>query len=103
MGITHQREFLIGEESLIVNDVLDCDDESPVANAFIHFHPCCEIIKVEKNQVILSHGVVELKGHTDVKILDYNFALGFSSVKKSKMLQITFDTELSTLIRRNVV
>ena len=101
MGISHQREFLIGEESLIVNDVLDCDDESPVANAFIHFHPCCEIIKVENNQVILSHGIVELKGHTDVKILDYNFALGFSNVKKAKMLQITFDTELSTLIRKN--
>lgn len=100
-GIVHQRSFRIEGESLTIEDELTHDLESlPKSSAFIHFHPKCEITNVGTGTVEIGKWIIKIKGHIDIKVLDYNFAEGFNITTKAKMLQIDFLENLSTSIYR---
>lgn len=99
LGVIHQREFLVSENQLEINDVLDHDlDELSKVHAFLHFHPNCELKQVQQEKVIVDDWEIYFEGQTDIKTLDYNYALGFNKTQKAKMLQISFLDHLYTKI-----
>ena len=99
--ITHQREFKIEGERLIIEDELLHDFETlPKSSAFLHFHPNCEIKNVGVGTVEVEGWIIKISGHIDIKVLDYNFSWGFNKTEKAKMLQIDFIEQLSTSIYR---
>ena len=101
MGIIHQREFIVKEDKLVLMDDLIHElDEVRKVSSFLHFHPSCTISSVEEDKVIVDDKIISFEGQTDIKVLDYNYSLGFNKTIRAKMLQISFDSSLKTTICR---
>lgn len=102
MGIIHQREFVIKKDTFEINDQLIHElEELQNVSAFIHFHPSCIISSVDENKVIVDDKLISFEGQTDIKVLDYNYSLGFNKVIRAKMLQVSFDSRLTTIVRKD--
>lgn len=100
-GVLHQREFKVLEDQLLIRDVMVHQlDELGKAYSFLHFHPDCVIHTVESNRVVVDEWEIIFEGRADIKVFDYNYALGFNVTKRAKMLQVAFDGELDTKIVR---
>ncbi|MFT6716402.1 MAG: hypothetical protein ACJA0Q_001041 [Saprospiraceae bacterium] len=98
-GIVHQREFKILEDQLLIRDVMVSEqDEIGKVYSFLHFHPDCMINNVESNRLQVDNWEIIFEGVVDIKVLDYNYALGFNKTKRAKMLQVSFEGELDTKI-----
>ena len=102
LGIVHQREFKVFDDQLLIRDSIihDIDDVGKVYS-FLHFHPNCVISSVNSNNVLVDEWEIIFDGQVDIKVLDYNYALGFNKTKRAKMLQVSFEGELDTkFVRR---
>lgn len=99
IGVIHQREFIIKNSSLeIIDELIHDSDELEKNSSFIHFHPSCIISQVDENKVVVDDKVIAFEGQTDIKVLDYNYSLGFNRTIRAKMLQISFENSLVTRI-----
>ncbi len=98
--VIHQREFKINENELIVLDaILSEEDEIGKSSAFIHFHPFCPEPEINESCVHVGEWELCFEGELDIRILDYKFALGFNKTLPAKMLEISFQKELKTVIK----
>lgn len=96
-GVIHQREFKILEHQLLIRDVISsAADELGKVSSFLHFHPRCVVHEVKSNSVLVDKWEVIFEGQIDIKVLDYNYALGFNKTEKAKMLQVSFERVLDT-------
>ncbi|MFT6745865.1 MAG: hypothetical protein ACJAZ2_000203 [Glaciecola sp.] len=102
-GVIHQREFKVLDDQLLIRDVMvHGHDEIGKVYSFLHFHPSCKITTVEPSRLLVDNWEIIFEGKVDIKVLDYNYALGFNKTKRAKMLQVSFDGELDTkIVRRN--
>jgi uncharacterized heparinase superfamily protein len=100
-GIFHQREFKVLSDQLLIRDILVHQlDEVGKVYAFLHFHPKCVIKTIESNSLLVDDWEIIFEGQADIKVLDYDYAVGFNKTKKAKMLQVSFEGELDTKIVR---
>jgi len=100
--IMHQREFKVLDDQLLIRDemVTSLNDIGSVYS-FLHFHPDCTIHKIEANGLLVDDWEIIFEGRVDIKVFDYNYALGFNRTRRAKMLQVAFDGELDTkFVRR---
>jgi uncharacterized heparinase superfamily protein len=101
-GLTHQREFKVLEDQLLIRDIMVGQmSEGGKVYSFLHFHPDCIIHKAQANGLWVDDWEIIFEGSADIKVFDYNYALGFNKTKRAKMLQIAFDGVLDTkFVRR---
>ena len=85
IGLDHNREFLINEKSIIINDKIKGLNIKNI-KSFLHFHPDRKI--QQSNNCIYIDNKVELKfkNYTKLKILNYQYSIGFNKTIKAKKL-----------------
>jgi len=95
LGIVHQREFLVEENSINIKDSIKSQNDSEhTCVAYVHFHPDIEDIEIEKEKIVTKYATFFIKGSKNLQLDDFTFANGFNTLVKAKVLKITFSREL---------
>lgn len=85
-GILHTREWIFGENKIIIHD---CLSKKSKAVLRLHFHPDITEEDIKKRIIINSQS----------SILNYNFASEFNKLQKALMMEIPFKKELKVEIK----
>lgn len=96
-GVIHWRKWSWGDSEVIIEDKLTAKKSEILSQARIHFHPDVNF-NFEKNHIDLPGLRIEFEGRFKLEKYDYEFALGFNSLKKAKGLRIAFNESLKTRI-----
>lgn len=98
LNITHSREFKTYKNEIIIFDSLS--KKTNLSNrAFFHLHPSIKYINIDDNLVNINKTInLYFVGASDIRIENYNYAIGFNKTKKSKRIVIYFNQELQTKI-----
>jgi uncharacterized heparinase superfamily protein len=95
LGIIHQRTFSTTSKSIEIRDVLIGKYKSTnISISYIHFHPNIKDIRIEKDKIITKDVILVIKGSKNLELDDFTFANGFNKLAFSKVLKITFESEL---------
>lgn len=104
LGIIHEREFIISDSILIIDRLHKINRKAnriATKSAYLHFHPSIEIIIKNNFEVETSLANIVFENSEIIKILPYNYALGFNKRVLSKCLEIQFRKSLTTRIIPN--
>ena len=99
LKILHTRKFITKDKEIIIKDKLSKDTNN-TAKAFLHFYPGISVSK-EGNSVIQIDNNVSInfsEGVNNIRVSEYDYALGFNKTTKAKMVEINFTKTLKTLI-----
>jgi hypothetical protein len=99
LGFVHERIFTFNKECIIITDKNQCQN-SVEAIAKIHLHP--EVMPNLVNNMIYLEGMkIEFQGHRNIKLSDYMFAAQFNTLRPSKVIEIQFVNQLTSVLTFN--
>ncbi len=94
----HIRSFKYDFNTLIVKDqVFNFSKKKKEAKAFFHFYPDIKL-KQNGSEIVCGESKLIFKNYHDIKIVAFDYALGFNHVIKAKKIIVTFIKDLETSI-----
>lgn len=102
LGVMHQRSFKTSENSIEIKDVCICDNSNiHTYCAYIHLHPSICKIDILEEKIVFEGATLFIKGSKNFYLDDYTVANGFNKLINSKVILITFESELLVRIVLN--
>lgn len=96
-NINPERTWEVNKSKIYIKDyVLNSELENV---AYLHFHPDCEVIKINNELFRLNKLIFQVEGSTDAILEDYDFGAAFNKRIQAKKLVIRFRGELKTTIK----
>ncbi len=81
-------------------EIIDEVKSSKTVNAisYVHFHPNINIDQISKNEFLINKKLIMtiIGKNSKVKVLNYDYPLGFNKTKKAQKLKIKFDNFIKT-------
>ena len=99
IGIIHERGFETSEVKIKILDTLQISKPNTYVNrSYIHLHPSIKDIKIQKNTILTRYADIRVENCLNIELDDYEFAYGYNSRKKAKVIVIYFYSKLLTTI-----
>lgn len=93
LGVTHRRSFVFNKDRILIRDEM-IGDLREDGQMFIHFDPSIDPILIG-NRLKVGEIEMDLQGYTEIRLIDYEIALGFNKLEKAKLLVANFQ-DIST-------
>lgn len=85
LNMQHSREFIFNDKSIIIKDDVKGSHLKNIKSN-LHFHPDRKI-KVLNNSILIDDKVeLKLINHMKLKVINYNYCVGFNKIIKAKKL-----------------
>ena len=99
LGIEHTRRFISEPSQIIIEDFLNKEVEEEQI-AYFHFHPSVKQIEIGENTIKLSDKEIRItfENPIELKLLTYEYAIGFNKRKEAKKIAVYFQKTLKTQI-----
>lgn len=97
--ILHSRKFTTNKSEIIIEDKLSKNTNN-AAKAFLHFYPGISVSKSENSAILIDNNISIFfyEDINNIRILEYDYALGFNKTAKAEMVEIDFNKTLKTQI-----
>ncbi|MEX2336399.1 MAG: alginate lyase family protein [Fulvivirga sp.] len=99
-GVNHKRAFKFETNSITITDEIVGGKKSIKAVAYFHLHPDVKV-KENENGILLNNGLsCNFRGNDQLSVEEYDCAMGFNQLVKSRVIKVHFFEKLvTTLIR----
>ncbi|MBA2561794.1 MAG: alginate lyase family protein [Chitinophagaceae bacterium] len=96
-GIYHTRKFEFHKKAIEIED----DIGHINGKLLLHFHPDCELIESDENNLILikERASVKFENTNQVYLKEYEFAEGFNQYRKAFKVEVDFKSKIKTTIK----
>ncbi len=98
LGLLHQREFVCDSQKITIKDEV-IGSTSRKKYAYFHFHPSIKNVIVNKDFIEVNSNIkITFEGNLDIKLSEYNYAVGFNKTEQAIKINVLFDKSLQTQI-----
>lgn len=94
MGIKHQRNWVLSDNRLNINDFL-IGKNTTKAKAYFHCHPNIDVIQ-NKNILTINNYKLEFIDATTITLSNYKYAGEFNTYKEAPLITVDFKSKLTT-------
>ncbi|MBW8330537.1 MAG: heparinase II/III family protein [Prolixibacteraceae bacterium] len=94
IGLTHQRSFQFEKKSILIIDSL-LGKSSAEGTVHLHFHPDVHISQAKSELIVDNKYCIKFNNYLDLKIIDYQYPLGYNKYISAKKCLATFHSTMS--------
>lgn len=99
MGITHERNISVSNDSIKVLDRMRGKSSGRSIEGHLHVHPDRKVQVVQKTIMVDGTALIEFTGNVVLHIQDYDFCIGYNSLKRAQKVIYTFTDEITFIIK----
>jgi hypothetical protein len=100
-GVIHRREIRFDRDkrTFTVHDLLE-GEKSQTGMALFHFSPEIKINAEEKSALKAGNALITFQGSRGIELSEYYYSKEYGVKEKSKVLKVSFESELQTVIKK---